>query len=198
MSFNASSLSDAAFDSLAMANSAPLDRKRLRRGNDCALSANSAGRGLRVTMLGNPYGPTFSSSWQSNRSWNWAMPTKILIVDDNPAIRRLIRCSIESNTDWMVCGEAENGKVAIAMVDKLKPDVVILDLSMPVMNGLDAAREISKLVPSTPMIMFTMHEFEAIREQAHQAGVQLVFSKEHGFGDDALEAIRKIISARAA
>jgi DNA-binding NarL/FixJ family response regulator len=69
---------------------------------------------------------------------------------------------------------------------------------MPVMNGLDAAREMSRIVPNMPIVMFTMHEFADIQEQAHRFGVQVVFFKEHGFGDDVLEAIRKIISARGA
>lgn len=126
------------------------------------------------------------------------MPIKILIVDDSPSIRRLIRYSIEGHTDWIICGEADNGKVAIAMVSDLKPDLVILDLSMPVMNGLDAAREISRIVPGMPIIMFTMHEWDGLREQAHRAGIQVVLSKGHGFGHNELETIRKILSARAA
>jgi DNA-binding NarL/FixJ family response regulator len=126
------------------------------------------------------------------------MPIKILIVDDSSTIRTLIRQSIESHTDWVVCGEAGNGKIAVTMVDKLRPDLVTLDLSMPVMNGLDAAREILTIAPSVPIIMFTMHESEALRGQAQQAGIQGVFSKANGFGNDILEAMRKMLSARAA
>lgn len=126
------------------------------------------------------------------------MLTKILIVDDSPSIHRLIRYFIEGHTDWIVCGEANNGKLAIAMVSDLKPDLVILDLSMPEMNGLDAAREISRIAPGMPMILFTVHELDSVREQAYQAGIKTVLSKGHGFGHDELEVIRKILSARAA
>jgi YesN/AraC family two-component response regulator len=80
------------------------------------------------------------------------MAVKILLVDDNAVVRRALRCSIESQTDWEVAGEAENGKVAIELVQRSSPDVIILDLSMPVMNGLDAARHISK--PCRPRLAF--------------------------------------------
>ena len=77
------------------------------------------------------------------------MPRRILIVDDNTIIRRSIRECIEENTDWEVCGEAENGRLAIEQVQQLQPDLVILDWQMPVMNGLEAAREIHRIAPST-------------------------------------------------
>jgi two-component system chemotaxis response regulator CheY len=126
------------------------------------------------------------------------MAIKILIVDDSPTIRRLIRHSIESHTDWIVCGEAENGKIAVAMVDQLRPDLVSLDLSMPVMNGLDAAREILTIVPGMPIVMFTMHESVGLGKQAQRVGIQCVFCKANGFGNDVLEAMRKMLSSRAA
>jgi len=76
------------------------------------------------------------------------MSFKILIVDDSSSIRNLLRFFIEHNTDWQVCGEAENGQVAVEKVRELKPHAVILDLSMPVMNGLEAAREITRIAPT--------------------------------------------------
>jgi DNA-binding NarL/FixJ family response regulator len=121
------------------------------------------------------------------------MASKILIVDDSRVIRHLIRSSIEEHTNWVVCGEAENGKIAVALVGQLRPHLVILDLSMPVMNGLDAAREISRIAPSMPMIMFTMHAAEALRKDAQRVGIEHVFSKEKGFGGDVLEAMREML-----
>ena len=94
------------------------------------------------------------------------MQLKILIVDDSPSIRHLLRFFIEHNTDWQVCGEAENGQVAVEKVAELKPHAVILDLSMPVMNGLEAAREISRIAPDVQMVMFTMHTSEQLRKDA--------------------------------
>ena len=62
---------------------------------------------------------------------------RILIVDDSGVIRQALRSCIESNTGWEVCGEAENGKIAVHLAQQLKPDVVVLDLKMPTMNGLE-------------------------------------------------------------
>jgi DNA-binding NarL/FixJ family response regulator len=102
---------------------------------------------------------------------------QILIVDDNAMIRRALRSVIESQTLHEVCGEAENGQIAIARVKELHPDVVILDLQMPVMNGLDAARQISILFPGTVMVMVTMHCSEQLRKDAEAVGIRDVVSK---------------------
>ena len=126
------------------------------------------------------------------------MASKILIVDDSQVIRDLIRSSIEEYTNWVVCGEAENGRIAVALVEELRPHLVILDLSMPVMNGLDAASEISRIAPGMPMIMFTMHGLDALREDAQRVGIKHVFSKENGFGEDVLEAMREMLLRSAA
>lgn len=126
------------------------------------------------------------------------MASKILIVDDSRAIRHLIRSSIEEHTNWVICGEAENGKIAVALVEELRPHLVILDLSMPVMNGLDAAREISRIVPGMPMIMFTMHEVDALRKDAQHVGIKHVFSKENGLNNYVLEAMREMLLRSAA
>ena len=101
----------------------------------------------------------------------------ILIVDDSAVIRRLLRSTIEQNSDWKVCGEAENGEVAVQRVKQLHPDVVILDLQMPVMDGLEAARQIAVLAPQTAMLMFTMHHSEQLLKDAHAAGIKDVISK---------------------
>lgn len=105
------------------------------------------------------------------------MSFQILIVDDNAMIRRALRSVIESQTLHEVCGEAENGQIAIARVKELHPDVVILDLQMPVMNGLDAARQISILFPGTVMVMVTMHCSEQLRKDAEAVGIRDVVSK---------------------
>jgi chemotaxis response regulator CheB len=75
--------------------------------------------------------------------------TTVLIVDDSAEIRRSLRSWFEQRGDWRVCGEAENGAIAVERVKSLSPDVVILDLSMPVMNGLEAARKIGSIAPKT-------------------------------------------------
>jgi DNA-binding NarL/FixJ family response regulator len=110
----------------------------------------------------------------------------ILIVDDNALIRQTLRTYLEAKTDWRVCGEAENGRIAVDKVQELKPNVVILDFQMPVMNGLDAARLIRKFAPSTVIVMLTMHESAQLRTEARNVGVEDVISKCGTFGNELL------------
>ena len=105
------------------------------------------------------------------------MSHTILLVDDSSLIRHTLRSCIEQSSDWKICGEAENGKVAVEKVKKLHPDVVILDLQMPVMNGLEAARQINRMAPETTMVMFTLHDCEQLSRDAHAAGIKDVVSK---------------------
>jgi DNA-binding NarL/FixJ family response regulator len=126
------------------------------------------------------------------------MLLKILIVDDSPPIRHLLRFFIEHNTDWQVCGEAENGQIAVQKVTELQPHVVILDLSMPVMNGLDAAREISRVDPDVRMVMFTMHISEQLRQEAQAAGIKDVISKGDTIGDHLLASIKTMCARELA
>jgi DNA-binding NarL/FixJ family response regulator len=120
------------------------------------------------------------------------MSLKILIVDDSASIRNLLRLFIEHNTDWQVCGEAENGKVAVEKVAELKPHAVILDLSMPVMNGLDAAREIARIDSKVQMVMFTMHVSDELRKYAEDAGIKDVISKSGRIKDQLIGSLRAI------
>ena len=76
-----------------------------------------------------------------------------------------------------------------------KPHLVMLDLSMPVMNGLEAAREISKICPGLPMIMFTLHDQPALHEAAHRAGIKHVFSKSDGMGDHVFKAMHALLAS---
>src|ERR1700680_2328714 len=85
------------------------------------------------------------------------MAKTVLIVDDNRYIRQDLCEQFKRESDFEVCGEAENGKEAIAKARQLHPDLIVLDLSMPVMNGLDAARELKQLMPAVPIIMFTSY-----------------------------------------
>jgi len=120
------------------------------------------------------------------------MEFQILIVDDNPQIRKCIRTFIEQKTDWKVCGEAENGQFAIEKVKDLSPDLVVLDMDMPVMNGLDAARQIIKASPDLPLIMFTMSISNRLSKEAKAAGIKAVLSKEQGM-DDLLVSMRALL-----
>jgi two-component system response regulator NreC len=117
----------------------------------------------------------------------------ILIVDDSTLVRTLIRSYIEPHAAWRVCGEAENGKAAVEKVKELLPHVVILDCQMPVMNGLEAARQIALLAPNTAMLMLTMHNFEQLSKEAHAAGVKDVLSKSDGVADHLIASLRNIL-----
>ena len=119
------------------------------------------------------------------------MPFQILLVDDSSAIRKCVRTFIEQMTDWVVCGEAENGQVAIEKVRDLHPDLVVLDMSMPVMNGLDAARQITKASPQLPLILFTISASGQLCNAAKTVGIKDVVSKDTGFD-------RLLVSMRAA
>jgi len=117
---------------------------------------------------------------------------RILIVDDSALIRRTLKSCIEQNTEWHVCGEADNGKVAVDKVQELNPDVVILDFQMPVMNGLDAARRIASSAPNTAIVMLTIHSCKQLQKDARAAGIKDVLSKSDGVADHLLALLRKL------
>ena len=104
-------------------------------------------------------------------------PKRVLLVDDNSAVRSLVRKLFELEPDFQISGEAENGREGVEKAESLKPDVVILDLSMPIMTGLDAAHLIRKNLPHTKIILFTVHEGSEIERLAREAGIHAVVSK---------------------
>jgi DNA-binding NarL/FixJ family response regulator len=109
------------------------------------------------------------------------MPVKILIADDDAPIRRLLRRVIEEHADWQVCGEAENGREVLTKIGESCPDLVVMDLAMPQMNGLQAAREICKVAPNLPMLLLTVQQVskESVQE-ARSAGFHGAVSKSTG------------------
>ena len=140
--------------------------------------------------------PSTCTTWPGSRlsRVKWAaLSYSILIVDDSTLVCHLIRSYIEPHAAWRVCGEAENGKAAIEKVKELRPDIVILDFQMPVMNGLEAARQIAILAPNTAMLMLTMHNFEQLSEEAHAAGIKAVLSKSEGVADRLIAALRNVV-----
>ena len=109
------------------------------------------------------------------------MPVRILIADDDAAIRRLLRRLIETHGGWTVCADARDGHEAVDKTEDLNPDVVVLDLAMPDMNGLQAAREISRKHPGLPMLLFTVQQVsKELRHQALNAGCRGALSKNTG------------------
>ena len=101
------------------------------------------------------------------------MATRILLVDDHEIVREGIRTLItRSRPEWEICGEARDGEEALVAVRALKPDVVILDITMPKMSGLEAAPRIAKLGLGCRVLMFTMHDSERLSTEVRQAEAQ--------------------------
>lgn len=101
---------------------------------------------------------------------------RILIADDHEALRRGLRSAL-LGAGWQVCGEAADGKQAIEKTKELKPDLVLLDLSMPVMSGHEAAREILRNNPGVKIVVFTMHESQQVRDALSKIGVHALAVK---------------------
>ena len=101
---------------------------------------------------------------------------RILVVDDSEISRRITGTILRSR-DWTVCGEAENGKDGVEKFQELKPDIVLLDLFMPDMTGIEAAQQMSAADHTIPLILFTVREVGGIGVAAHQVGIQAIIPK---------------------
>jgi two-component system invasion response regulator UvrY len=97
---------------------------------------------------------------------------RILVVDDNPAVRHYLRALLEQQSAWQVCGEARTGKEALQRVEKNPPDMILLDFQMPDVNGLDVARQITRLFPEIPILMVTIHLSKQLAEEARKVGIR--------------------------
>jgi DNA-binding NarL/FixJ family response regulator len=106
------------------------------------------------------------------------LPKCILIVDDHAYIRKIIRDFLENESGFEVCGEAVDGYDAIQKAKDLNPDLIILDLSMPQMNGIEAARVLKHILPQTPIVMLTSHHPSVIGHDAKAAGIDAVVAKD--------------------
>jgi two-component system response regulator NreC len=120
------------------------------------------------------------------------MSTRILIADDDATIRLLLRRLLEKQPDWQVCGEAGNGVEAIEGVEQFEPDVVVMDLAMPVMNGLQAGPEIAKAHPRLPMLLISVQEVSnQLAREARNAGYRGAVTKSGG--DEVLKGIEALL-----
>jgi DNA-binding NarL/FixJ family response regulator len=120
----------------------------------------------------------------------------ILIVDDSALIRRIIRETLEQQNGWEVSGEAANGREAIEKAQELRPDLIVLDLAMPVMNGLEAARALKRLLPRVPVLMFTNFDAAPLKREALAAGIRAVVSKS-GSLESLVSAIQGLLEPAA-
>jgi DNA-binding NarL/FixJ family response regulator len=98
------------------------------------------------------------------------MPVRILVADDHHVVRTGLRSLLESHTGWQVCAEAANGREAVEQACKLRPDVAVLDIAMPQMNGVEATRQIRKFCPETEILVLTMHDSELLVREVLEAG----------------------------
>jgi DNA-binding NarL/FixJ family response regulator len=122
------------------------------------------------------------------------MSARILIVDDHEVIRKGVRSVLlRARPEWEICGEASDGKQAIEAVLRLEPDVVILDVTMPTMSGLQAAPQIAKLAPGCRILIFTMHESERITNDVRAAGAHGYVQKSQA-GRDLIVAIDALLA----
>lgn len=112
---------------------------------------------------------------------------RILVADDHEVVRSGLRLLLERQPEWQVCGEAVTGREAVEKAKQLKPDVIVLDVSMPVLNGLEAVRQIRKALPQAEVLILTMHESEALVRELLDAGAHGYLSKS--------EAGRQLVAA---
>jgi len=105
------------------------------------------------------------------------MVKSVLIADDNAFVRQRLGDLFSREPDFEVCGEAENGRKAVEEAQELHPDLILLDLSMPVMNGLDAARALKRLMPEVPIVMFSAYSDSFTEKEARSAGASALVSK---------------------
>jgi len=116
-------------------------------------------------------------------------PLRILIADDHPSVRNLMRTILESVPDWVVCGEASNGTLAVTMADNLHPDVIVMDLMMPECNGLEATRQVLRTNHRVRIILTTLQDYPSFTEQARSVGACGCFFKTES-GRQLIPAVR--------
>ncbi len=121
---------------------------------------------------------------------------KILIADDSEIIRGFFRGLAAQYKDWTIVGEAVNGRQAVLMAASLKPDLVIVDLAMPMLDGIRAAVEILKGAPAMPIILYTLHDMPHLYLEAKKAGIREVVFKTSD-ATALAEAIQRVFEAPA-
>jgi len=120
---------------------------------------------------------------------------RILLADDHDLTRAGLRYLLEKQEGWSVCAEASSGRLAVEIAEKLSPDIAILDMSMPELNGLEATRQILKSHPHTKVLIYTMHETERIIVDVLEAGAHGIVLKSDA-GDNIVTAVKSISMGR--
>jgi len=112
---------------------------------------------------------------------------RILVADDQEGVRKRVIATLTSRNGFEVCGEASTGKEAVELAQELKPDLIVLDITMPEMNGLDAARHIRAFAPDTLILILSVHKSRQLMEEARKVGVRGYVTKG--------EAVQKLVQA---
>jgi two-component system nitrate/nitrite response regulator NarL len=121
------------------------------------------------------------------------MPVRILVADDHDVVLQGIRLILQEKQDWEICGEASNGAEAISMAQELRPDAIIMDLTMPITNGLMATREIIHLGIKAPILIFTMHDSKGLADSVRTVGARGIVFKSNA-ARDLIEALEVLLS----
>jgi DNA-binding NarL/FixJ family response regulator len=137
--------------------------------------------------------------WKSLRrtfqsGWRFKM-LRILIADDHEVARRGIRALLEGHPGWEVCGEAKDGREAVELASSMNPDLILLDIGMPVLNGLEAARQILATSPEAAVLILTMHDTDQVVREVLRAGVRGFVLKSDA-GRDLLSAVEALMRQR--
>ena len=120
------------------------------------------------------------------------MKSRILLADDNAKMREVVRLTLSERPDWVICGEASDGLEAVSKAAELAPDIVILDLTMPKLNGLQAGSAIHTAAPQVSLLLFTQHNVDAALEhEAQKAGFSGAATK--GMLNSLIDAIDALI-----
>ena len=118
----------------------------------------------------------------------------VLIVDDSPEVRNIVRTFLERDVAFKICGEASHGAEAIKKAEELKPDIILLDLLMPQMNGIETAAVIKRILPQTLIILFSNYTDDLGRTLASRVGIDLVVPK--GSLSDMAQSLKALVAAR--
>ena len=122
-------------------------------------------------------------------------PKRVMLVDDHTMVRRGLRALIESAPGWMVCAEAADGHEALGIAVEARPDVIVIDLSMPKLGGIDATIQLRQLVPGVEVLILTMHESDQLVDQARRAGA-LGYLLKGDSGEKLMEALHSLARRR--
>ena len=117
---------------------------------------------------------------------------RVVVADDHPVIRGIVRSTLQQHPHFKVCGEAENGAEAIEGVKRVRPDVVVLNVTMPLVNGFEAAREIKKHIPETEIVILSSHADKHFVDEAKKIGVRAYVPKSK-MGQALVEALEAAV-----